>query len=84
MNSIYRNRRTANGLKRGVRVEWDSPKPKPKPKDKFDAVKFLSGCANDKEAYSDKERSGFRKTIERIQELEAEIAAQKDSSWDNG
>ena len=65
----------------------DLLKQKPKPKDKFDAVKFLSGCANDKEAYSDKERSGFRKVIERIQELvrkQSMDSILRDVRWDSG
>lgn len=78
-----RNTRTANGLKKGVRIEWDAPKPKRKPVPKFDAVKFLSGCAKDTDAYSDRERAAFRKAIERIQELEAEVAAYRDSEFDN-
>lgn len=82
MNSIYRNSRTANGLKRGVRVEWDAPKPKPKAKPKFDAIKFLTDCANDKEAYSDKERAGFRKVVERIEELEDQVSAHEDTKWE--
>ena len=35
-----RNTRTANGLKKGVRIEWDAPKPKRKPVPKFDAEKL--------------------------------------------
>lgn len=83
MNSIYRNTRTANGLKRGVRVEWDTPKPKRKPEPKFDVIAFLNDCANDSEAYSDKERKAFRKVISRIEELEAEVAAHRDAEFDN-
>ena len=78
-----RNTRTANGLKKGVRIEWDAPKPKRKPEPKFDPIKFLSDCARDTAAYSDKERSAFRKAAERIQELEAEVAAYRDSEFDN-
>jgi uncharacterized protein YifE (UPF0438 family) len=87
MNSIYRNRRTANGLKRGVRVELDSPKRKPTPKKEFDLVKFLTACANDKEAYSDKERAGFRKAVEEIEALKktnSELSGRIDELlWEN-
>lgn len=78
-----RNTRTANGLKKGVHIEWDAPKPKRKPEPKFDPIKFLSDCAKDTDAYSDKERAAFRKALERIQELEAEVAAYRDSEFDN-
>jgi hypothetical protein len=78
-----RNSRTANGLKRGVRIEWDTPKPKRKPEPKFDPIKFLSDCGNDADAYSDRERTAFRKVLARMQELEAEVAAYRDTEWDN-
>ena len=81
--SIYRNTRTANGLKRGVRVEWDAPKPKKTPKPKFDPLEFLKNCAADDEAYSDKERLGFRKAIDLIESLKAEIAAHDDDNWNS-
>lgn len=83
MNSIYRNTRTANGLKRGVRIEWDTPKTKPAPKKKFDSLAFLRECLADKEAYGETERKAFRKIIERIEELEAEVAAHEDQAWDD-
>jgi hypothetical protein len=76
-----RNSRTANGLKRGVRIEWDTPKPKRKPEPKFDPIKFLTDCANDKTAYSNKERTAFRKVIARMRELEAKIAAHRETEW---
>lgn len=81
MNAIYRNRRTSNGLKRGVHAEWDAPKPKQTPKPKFDVVKFLTECANDKEAYSDKERAGFRKAVDEIETLQGSVRDLESLLW---
>jgi pullulanase/glycogen debranching enzyme len=81
MKSIYRNTRTANGLKPGVRVEWDTPKAKRTTKKKFDSVEFLRECLADKEAYSDTERKAFRKIIEEIENLKAEVAGYEDEKW---
>ena len=83
MNNIPRNTRTANGLKRGVRIEWDTPKSKPAPKKKFDSIAFLRGCLADKEAYGETERKAFRKIIEEIESLKAEVAAYEEEEWDN-
>ena len=58
-----RNSRTANGLKKGLHIDWDTPK--------------------DADAYSDRERTAFRKVLARMQELEAEVAAYRDTEWDN-
>jgi hypothetical protein len=76
-----RNTRTANGLKKGVRVEWDTPKPKRKPEPKFEPIAFLRDCINDKEAYSNTERKAFRKIIEEIESLKAEVAGYEDEKW---
>lgn len=78
-----RNTRTANGLKKGVRIEWDTPKTKRTPAPKFDTVKFLTDCLADKEAYSETERKAFRKIIEEIDALKAEVAAYRDTEFDN-
>jgi len=77
-----RNTRTANGLKRGVHVEWDTPKRKHKPEPKFDPIKFLNGCIADKEAYSDKERTAFRKIIAHIERLVLENESLREAEWD--
>ena len=77
-----RNTRTANGLKKGVHVEWDTPKPKRKPEPKFDPIKFLNGCIADKEAYSDKERTAFRKIIAHIESLVLENESLREAEWD--
>ena len=82
MNNIPRNTRTANGLKRGVRIEWDTPKSNPAPKKKFDSIAFLRGCLADKEAYGETERKAFRKIIEEIENLKAEIAGHEEAEWD--
>ena len=77
-----RNSRTANGLKRGVRIEWDTPKPKRKPEPKFDAVKFLNDCINDKEAYSPKERAAFRKVLKELEDTILENESFHEAEWD--
>jgi len=77
-----RNTRTANGLKKGMHIDWDTPKPKQKPKPKFDTIKFLNDCIADKEAYSDKERSAFRKIIAHIENLVLENEAYREADWD--
>ena len=77
-----RNSRTANGLKRGVRAEWDTPTPKRKPEPKFDPIAFLNECIKDKEAYSDKERKAFRKVIEHIEEIILENESMREAEWD--
>lgn len=77
-----RNTRTANGLKKGLHVDWDTPKPKRKPEPKFDAIAFLTDCANDKDAYSDKERTAFRKVIAHIESLVLENEAYREAEWD--
>lgn len=83
MKSNYRNTRTANGLKRGLHIDWDTPKRKPKPKAKFDAIKFLNDCVNDKEAYSEKERAAFRKVIEHIESVVLENESLRQADWDS-
>ena len=77
-----RNTRTANGLKKGMHIDWDTPKPKQKPEPKFDAVKFLNDCINDKEAYSPKERAAFRKIITHIENIVLENEAYREAEWD--
>jgi hypothetical protein len=77
-----RNSRTANGLKRGIRAEWDEPKPKRKPEPEFDPIAFLNECIKDKEAYSDKERKAFRKVIEHIEEITLENESLREAEWD--
>lgn len=77
-----RNSRTPNGLKKGVRIEWDTPKPKRKPEPKFDAVKFLTDCIKDKEAYSDTERKAFRKIIAHIESIVLENESLREAEWD--
>jgi hypothetical protein len=77
-----RNSRTANGLKRGVRAEWDEPKPKRKPEPEFDPIKFLNNCINDKEAYGAKERAGFRKVLEKYEKIVLENESLYEAEWD--
>jgi hypothetical protein len=77
-----RNSRTANGLKRGIRAEWDEPKPKRKPEPEFDPIKFLNDCINDKEAYSAKERAGFRKVLEQYEKIVLENESLYEAEWD--
>ena len=77
-----RNTRTANGLKKGLHVDWDTPKRKHKPEPKFDPIKFLNGCIADKEAYSDKERTAFRKIITHIESLVLENESLREAEWD--
>lgn len=78
-----RNTRTANGLKKGLHIDWDTPKPKKKkPEQKFDPIKFLNGCIADKEAYSDKERSAFRKIIAHIESIVLENESLREAEWD--
>ena len=77
-----RNSRTANGLKRGLHVEWDAPKPKRKPEPKFDPINFLNTCIKDKQAYSDKERSAFRKIVEHIEQIVLENESLREAEWD--
>lgn len=78
-----RNSRTANGLKKGIHVEWDTPKQKRKPEPKFEPIAFLKQCIEDKEAYSDTERKAFRKIIEKIESLKAEVARYEDDAFSN-
>ena len=76
-----RNSRTANGLKRGIRAEWDTPAPKRKPEPKFDPIAFLNNCVKDKEAFSDTERKAFRKVIEHIEEIVIENKSLREADW---
>jgi hypothetical protein len=77
-----RNTRTANGLKKGIHIDWDTPKPKKKPEAKFDPIKFLNCCAADKEAYGDKERAAFRKIIAHIESIVLENESLREAAWD--
>lgn len=77
-----RNTRTANGLKKGLHIDWDTPKPKRKPEPKFDPIKFLNDCIADKEAYSDKERTAFRKIIAHIEGIVLENESYREAEWD--
>ena len=77
-----RNSRTANGLKKGIRIEWDEPKPKRKPEPKFDPIAFLNECIKDKEAYSDNERKAFRKIIAHIESIVLENESLREAEWD--
>ena len=77
-----RNSRTTNGLKRGIHVEWDTPKSKRKPEPKFDPIKFLNDCIGDKEAYSAKERAGFRKVLEQYEKIVLENESLHEAEWD--
>jgi hypothetical protein len=77
-----RNSRTANGLKKGLHIDWDTPKPKRKPEPKFDSFKFLNDCIADKEAYSSKERAAFRKVIEHLEQIVLENEAYREAEWD--
>lgn len=77
-----RNTRTANGLKKGLHIDWDTPKAKRKPEPKFDPIKFLNDCIADKEAYGDKERSAFRKIIAHIESIVLENESLRQAEWD--
>jgi hypothetical protein len=77
-----RNSRTANGLKKELHIDWDTPKPKRKPEPKFDSIAFLNECIQDKEAYSEKERAAFRKIVAYIESLVLENEALREAEWD--
>lgn len=76
-----RNTRTANGLKKGLHIDWDTPKPKHKP-EKFDAIRFLDKCLADKQAYSQIERKAFSSMREEILNLHAEVQSLRDQIFD--
>jgi hypothetical protein len=77
-----RNTRTANGLKKGIHIEWDAPKPKPVEKAKFDPILFLDRCLADKQAYSQIERKAFFAMREEILNLRADVQSLRDQIFD--
>jgi len=77
-----RNSRTANGLKRGIHIEWDAPTPKPQPKKKIDPVDILDRLIADKEAYSASERKNFNSIKESFLTMQAEIESLRDRVFD--
>jgi hypothetical protein len=81
MMSNYRNTRTSNGLKKGLHIDWDRPKPKPKNNPKFDSIKFLQECINDKEAYGEKERAAFRKVLKELESIILENESLRQDRW---
>jgi len=77
-----RNSRTANGLKRGIHIEWDAPKPKPEPKKKVNPVEVIDRLLADREAYSASERKNFNFLKESFLSMQAEIESLRDRIFD--
>jgi uncharacterized DUF497 family protein len=73
-----RNTRTANGLKKGMHMEWDTPKPKPQPKKKTDPIEILDRMIQDKEVYSVAERKNFSELRRILLNMQEEMEVLRD------
>lgn len=73
-----RNTRTTNGLKKGMHMEWDTPKPKPQPKKKIDPIEILDRMIQDKDVYSAAERKNFSELRRILLNMQEEMEVLRD------